>query len=75
MYMMCMYYSIVHMHHIHCSDMYVHFYAMWVVVHMYLVHTWGKKYEPGTNRFMSVLIDTIKKTGGRPADSLTNQTV
>ncbi len=28
--MMCMYYSIVHTHHIHRSDMYIHFYARWV---------------------------------------------
>ncbi len=33
MYMMHMYYSIVHTHHIHHinrSDMYIHVYAMWV---------------------------------------------
>jgi hypothetical protein len=28
--MMRMYYSIVHTHHIHCSDMYIHVYARWV---------------------------------------------
>ncbi len=30
MYMMCMYYSIVHTRHIHGSDMYIHVYARWV---------------------------------------------
>jgi hypothetical protein len=30
MYMMRMYYSIVHTHHIHRSDMYIHVYARWV---------------------------------------------
>ena len=30
MYMICMYYSIVHTYHIHRSDMYVYIYARWV---------------------------------------------
>ncbi len=34
MYMMRMYYSIVHTHHIHCSDMYIHVYARWVGLQM-----------------------------------------
>jgi hypothetical protein len=35
MYMMLMYYSIVHTHHIHCSDMYIHVYARWVGFQMH----------------------------------------